>query len=463
MPIEDAAGEVPPASIPSALTPKGRYLILVVAFLGWLCAGLHNQITQQVARPAAIDLMTQSGELDGLRYRELSKQAKANKDAAPLSSADSETLKQGNTLVGRWFAWIQCAFLFGAAAGGLWFGWLGDRIGRSKAMASSILTYSVLSGATGLAQTPEQFWGLWFFACAGVGGMWPNGVALVAEVWSGMSRPVVAGVFGVAANVGIFLMATITRAVEITPDDWRWALFVGAAPVVLGLFALVAVPESPRWLAARALPPANVAGAAISESVFRPPLLSVTVIAILLATIPIVGGWGTANWMNPWADEYGAAQSPPDRSLQPRMAQARSFTGMAGSLLGGLITSLVGRRLTYFLVSLASLSLAQFIFWRLVPTDPWFMISVSALGFVSGIYFGWLPLCLPELFPTRVRSTGAGVGFNFGRILTGVMLFAAGTVMHLFGGDYPHTSAASRACCSSWACWASGLCRTRKR
>ena len=71
-----------------------------------------------------------------------------------------------------------------------------------------------------------------------------------------------------------------------------------------------------------------------------------------------------------------------------------------------------------------------------MPTDRLFLFWVAALGFVSGIYFGWLPLFLPELFPTRVRSTGAGVSFNFGRILTAVTIFATGALQQLFAGDY---------------------------
>jgi hypothetical protein len=71
-----------------------------------------------------------------------------------------------------------------------------------------------------------------------------------------------------------------------------------------------------------------------------------------------------------------------------------------------------------------------------VPTDPSFLLWVAALGFFSGVYFGWLPLCLPELFPTRARSTGAGVSFNFGRIVTAVTVFATGALTELFGGDY---------------------------
>ena len=72
----------------------------------------------------------------------------------------------------------------------------------------------------------------------------------------------------------------------------------------------------------------------------------------------------------------------------------------------------------------------------MVPTDSSFLWWVSALGIFNGIYFGWLPFCLPELFPTRVRSAGAGVSFNFGRILTAVTVFATGTLMGYFKGDY---------------------------
>jgi SHS family sialic acid transporter-like MFS transporter len=417
---------------PSPLSLSGRILVLSVAFLGWLCAGLHMAITQLTGQPAAIDLLARSGELNESRYHALIKEART----ASLAEADQQQLERDKAVVGQWFAWAQCSFLFGAAAGGFVFGRLGDRMGRSKAMAASIVTYSALAAAASMAQTPGQFCALWFLACTGVGGIWPNGVALVSEAWSSVSRPALAGVIGTAANIGLFLMNTIAAQIAITPDDWRWAPLVGATPLVLGIFAFFFVPESPRWLAAREAAGAEREAGAREPSVFRPPLLRVTLVAILLATIPIIGGWGTSNWMNPWADEAGAALQPPDLRLKARMGQVRALIGILGSFLGGWIASRVGRRPTYFLVSLASLAFAQYIFWRLVPTDPSFMFWVGALGFVSGIYFGWLPLCLPELFPTRVRSTGAGVGFNFGRIVTAVLLFAAGALMQFFAGDY---------------------------
>ena len=397
-------------------------------------------ITQLVGNPAATNLLARTGQLDVAKYQALSKLAPkkgAEKSTKPeLADGDLAQWKQWKSLIARWFAWYQCAFLFGAATGGLLFGRLGDWIGRAKAMSLSILTYSVMAGAAYAAQSPEQLLVLWFLACTGVGGMWPNGVALVSEAWSGMSRPMVAGVIGTSANIGIFLFSTLATYVKITPGEWRWVMLVGACPLVLGLFSLLVVPESPRWLATRHEESGRQSAGGANWEIFRPPLLKITLVGILLATIPIIGGWGTANFMIPWADAAGEAAIPPNPYLKAQVNQARAVTGIVGSLIGGWIASYVGRRRAYFLVSLMCLLIAQYTFWFVVPTDRSFLYWVAGLGFFSGIYFGWLPLFLPELFPTRVRSTGAGVSFNFGRIATAVTVFATGMLAEYFAGDY---------------------------
>ncbi len=422
-----------------ALSPAGRYLILVCAFLGWLCAGFHLAITSLAMQPAAIDLLARTGVIDGARFKALNQQASRKAATAlnsTLSEDDSQQLSHWKDVVKSWFSWYQCAFLFGAASGGLLFGRLGDRYGRAHAMAFSILTYSLMSAAAAMAQDPWQLLVLWYLACTGVGGMWPNGVALVSEVWSSVSRPLVAGVIGTSANIGIFLFATLAAQVAITPDSWRWVMWVGAAPVILGLFSLFVVPESPQWLAARR---DHVPGATQRTSpweVFQGSLRNITLVGILLATIPMIGAWGSANWMVPWADDAGNAATPPNPNLKAYVQQARSLTGIVGSLLGGWIGSVLGRRFAYFIVSLAALAISQYTFWRVVPTDGDFLYWVAALGFFSGIYFGWLPLFLPELFPTKVRSTGAGVSFNFGRILTAVTVFTTGVLTRYFSSDY---------------------------
>lgn len=428
-----------------ALSSTGRYVILVCAFLGWLCAGFHLAITSLAMKPAAADLLIQTGTLNGPHYRELltlAKKSKTDPNAPPLSPEDQAKLKAYDSQIAGWFAWCQCAFLFGAASGGLLFGRLGDRWGRSRAMALSILTYSVLSAATSTAQEMWQLLALWFLACTGVGGMWPNGVALVSEAWSSLSRPMAAGIIGTSANIGIFMLSTLSAYIPITDTSWRWIFLVGAAPVVLGLFALFFVPESPHWLATRR--EKSVDGKVRDDTwqVFSRPWLGTTLVGILLATVPLIGGWGSANWMVPWAD----SMIPPNPTLKANVQQYRSITGIVGSLLGGWIGSHLGRRRAYFLVSLAALMIAQYTFWFVVPSDRDFLYWVAALGFFSGIYFGWLPLFLPELFPTRIRSTGAGVCFNFGRILTAVTIFLTGFLTTYFKSDYAQMGRVTSLC-----------------
>lgn len=424
------------------LTPTGRYIVLICAFLGWFCAGFHLAITTIAMQPAATHLLERTGQLDVARFQALNKLApkKGAKPAATsaMSAEDKQQLEEWNARVARWNAWLVCAFLFGAATGGLVFGRIGDKIGRSKSMALSILTYSSMAAAASFAQSPAQLLVLWYLACTGVGGMWPNGVALVSEAWSSLSRAAAAGVIGTSANIGIFLVSTIAAYKPVTVGDWRWIFWIGAAPMVLGLFSLFAVPESPRWLAARKEMSDGQTTPASTWEVFHPPLLRITVVGIFLATIPLFGGWGSANWMVPWAGQVGDAMTPPNPLLKANVSQARSMTGIVGSLLGGWIGSIVGRRRAYFMASVLCLASAQYTFWFLVPTDASFLFWVGALGFFSGIFFGWLPLFLPELFPTRVRSTGAGVSFNFGRILTAITVFASGALIHseFIRGDY---------------------------
>ncbi len=209
------------------------------------------------------------------------------------------------TLGGDWFARFTAALMLGAAVGGIFLGSLGDRIGRTRALGISILFYSVFAGLGALVRTQEQMLVLRFMVGLGVGGVWPNAVALAAECWPDKSRPVVAGLMGAALNAGILMLSQVARTWHITPESWRWIFWLAAAPAVLGLLVLFALPESPLWLAARAarssLPPkgerAGVKGQPTNQplrELFRPPLLRLTIIGILLGSIPMVGAWAAS-------------------------------------------------------------------------------------------------------------------------------------------------------------------------
>jgi MFS transporter, SHS family, sialic acid transporter len=401
-----------PDSIPE-LTTGQRYL---AAFLGWMFAGLEIALFVLIHRPAMVDLMTVEG-----------------------------TTTINEAVVQQWFAWYQAAFLFGAASGGWWFGILGDRIGRTRSLSLSILCYSIFTGVSYWGTSPLELLVWRFLACHGIGGAWPNTVALVAEAWPAASRPFLAGLLGTAANVGQVLIGLIGLNWDVTVASWRWVLIVGALPGLLGAWCWRGVPESRKWLASRGKQALSQAGPL--RELFRPPLRSRTLIGILLGAVPVMGTAANAQWVIPWADQVAAQKSAAlkeqgvivqkaDPKSKARTQIARSGGAVIGSLLGGILATLLGRRTTYFVISLLSLVASLTVFGTMQPGDPWFYTAAFAFGLVGVIYFGWLPLYLPELFPTHVRATGTGISFNTGRSLAACVTLGTAAFVGWFGGNY---------------------------
>jgi MFS transporter, SHS family, sialic acid transporter len=328
----------------------------------------------------------------------------------------------------------------GAAAGGALFGWWGDRAGRVKAMAASILCYSAITGVGYFANTPEQLLVLRFFACLGIGGMWPTGVALVAEALPRVSRPMAAGLIGTAANVGFLILGLAMLYHPIKPESWRWLLLLGATPVILGCAVWAWLPESPQWTAQKQDATAQPSLAPLVE-IFRPPLLRLTTLGILLGTIPLLGGWASGQRLVPWAGQVGEHSGAGDLKAVTQTVWACG--AVLGSLLGGWVASSIGRRLSYFVMSLGSLLLSIYTFLKLSPTGPEFRWAAFGLGFIGTMFFGWLPYFLPELFPTRVRATGIGVSYNFGRILSAIAVLSSTALSASFHGDIARMGAAT--------------------
>ncbi|MBC7820480.1 MAG: MFS transporter, partial [Planctomycetaceae bacterium] len=180
-------------------------MALTAAFLGWMFDGMEMGIFPLVARPALQEMQTRSGIT-------------------------------GEQFVQNWMGIVTALFLLGAACGGLIFGWLGDRVGRVKAMTWSILCYSIFTGCGYFATEPWHLGFFRFIAALGMGGEWALGVALVMECWPEKLRPLMAGLIGAAANFGYALIATIAILFPITPTSWRWVMMVGAAPALLTFF-----------------------------------------------------------------------------------------------------------------------------------------------------------------------------------------------------------------------------------
>lgn len=419
-----------------------RRTMLIAAFLAWMFAGLENSLFILIHRQMMLELL------------------------------GPETPEK---LITEWFAWFQSAFLFGAAAGGWIFGMLGDRLGRTRAMALSVACYAGLTLSCYFVHDVYLMWALRFTACLGFGGAWPNAVALVSEAWPSASRPLMAGVMGTAANVGFVILGVIGYTFAITSDNWRWTMLVGASPLLLAAWIFIAVPESSRWMAARSAVRESKGKSPVIE-VFQPPLLYRTLLGISLGAIPVIGTAANANWVVPWTDQYEADaarknelaaalsaaglvvsdQASIDKAshekplTKPKKADPRkkaltqiqrSSGAIVGSLLGGVIASLVGRRLSYFLISLATFAVSSFLFTQLNPHHALFPYVTFLLGLFGVTYFGWLPLFLPELFPTHVRSTGTGISFNTGRVIAACVVLLTAFRMELFEGDYAQVGA----------------------
>lgn len=345
-------------------------------------------------------------------------------------------------LGGQWFAWFTAALMLGAAVGGSLLGNLGDRIGRARAMGVSILFYSAFAGLGAFVQSCEQMLFLRFMVGLGVGGMWPNGVALVAECWPNTSRPTVSGILGAGINVGILGLSQLGRFYPITPDSWRWIFGIAAIPAVLGVVVLAVLPESPKWLALR--------GATKNPGVplrvlFQGDLLRPTMIGILLASVPLIGAWAGSKWMIPWADKVAGATEP---GYKAATQQWWAIGATLGSFLGAPMAAWLGRRKSYFLISLGAAALTWSMFKLTAPLEASFLPVVFAQGLVATLFFGWLPLYLPELFPTHVRATGAGLAMNIGRFATAGGVLAAGSLFSWFGSSY---SAIGAACAMVYA------------
>ncbi|MEN9675640.1 MAG: hypothetical protein RIS76_1536 [Verrucomicrobiota bacterium] len=348
-------------------------------------------------------------------------------------------------LGGDWFARFTAALMLGAALGGIFLGNLGDRIGRTRALGVSVLFYSVFAGLGAFVKTQEQMLILRFLVGLGVGGVWPNAVALAAECWPDKSRPIIAGLMGAALNGGILVLSQIARTWHITPESWRWIFRLAAVPAVLGVLALTVVSESPLWLASRNARRKNEtpgSGAPRSASalreLLRPPLLRLTLMGILLGSIPMVGAWAASKWMIPWADKVGGATEAGYKAITQGWW---ALGAVLGSFTGAQVASWLGRRRAYAIISAGATVLTSLMFLGTAPLQASFLPIVFAQGFVATLFFGWLPLYLPELFPTHVRAAGSGIAYNVGRFATALGVLAAGALFAVMGGSYPKVGA----------------------
>jgi MFS family permease len=416
MQTETAKGPTAMTGTRTSLSGNGKWLALSAAILGWMFDGLEMGLFPLVARPAMMELMEGAGP----------------------------------GAIGPWIGNIHALFLIGAAFGGVVFGWLGDRIGRTKAMMWSVLAYSIFSGMCAFATAPWHIGTFRFLAALGMGGEWALGVALVSEVFPNKSRPFMAGLIGAAANVGFLMVALLSLGLNsvvasltgffsailpasmaealVANGAWRLLFLMGAMPALLTFFIRVFVPESELWKNVHEKQARKVS----VQEIFRPGLLKHTVLGSLLGAVALLGTWGSVQWIPAWGHKLSNGQAGVRETLQICSA----LGAIVFTLLAALLADRFNRKVVYLTMSVLSLGACAVLF-RL-PMEYGFGLQfwTFLVGGLTASFYGWLPLYLPELFPTRLRATGSGFAFNSGRILAAGGAVISGSLLAAYNGDF---------------------------
>jgi MFS family permease len=330
--------------------------------------------------------------------------------------------------------------LLAAAAGGLAFGVIADRYGRTRALMASVLIYAVFTAACGLAHSFVQLAVFRILLGLGMGGEWASGASLVAETWPPEHRGKALGLVQSSWAIGYALAAAVA-AIVMPIGGWRAVFFVGVAPAFLTLWIRRSVEEPKAWTEAR-VDASAVQHGGMGE-LFRGSLLRLTVALTLMNACCLFAWWG----FNLWVPAY----------LSLPVAQggigltARAMSGFViamqvgmwfGYVTFGYVSDAVGRKRTYvvYLVVAAGLMLLYG-----ATRSPVVLLCLGPFVafFATGYYTGFAAVT-SEVYETRIRSTGQGFTYNVGRVASAMAPFTVGSLAqtHGFGAPFGVSAAA---------------------
>ena len=326
--------------------------------------------------------------------------------------------------------------LASSAIGGALFGWLADRVGRTRALTASIAVYSGATAACGLAQTVEQlaFWRV--VLGLGMGGEWATGAALVAETWPAEHRGKALGVMQSAWAVG-YAGAAAVNALVLPIWGWRGVFFAGLAPALLTLWIRRSVEESPLWLEGRAH------RAATPVRHVRGRLLRLAVIVAAMNAATMFAWWGLFTWIPAYlarpAAEGGAGLSLVRTSAWIILMQAGMWLGYVSY---GFLSDRFGRRRTYVAYLLIAALLVPL--YGATRNAAALLALGPLVAFFGTGYFSGFGAVTAEIFPTAIRATAQGVTYNVGRGLSALAPITVGALSahHGLGAAFSITSGA---------------------
>ncbi|MCP9464712.1 MAG: MFS transporter [Nitrospira sp.] len=380
----------------SGVTPY-QWLVLFVAWLGWVFDAMDATIYAIVLHPALHELLSTT--------------------QGPPSPDQ----------IGWYGGMIFSIFLIGWAIGGITFGVLADRFGRTKVLIATILIYAIFTGAAALSETWWHLALFRFLTALGIGGEWAAGASIVAETWPEEKRAKAAGLLQSAWAVGFFLAAGLNLILK--GSSWRALFVVGVLPAFVALLVRWWLKEPERWHQARRHPSFSL------SAIFQGQLRRATVVGSTLAFVAVFGLWGATNWAPVLVRE-----TPEVKHLEQAAVSAHvSYAIMAlngGALFGylsfGPLADRFGRRPIFAFMCLGSLVMLP-VTYLLPESYVGLLLFLPILGFFNNGIFSGFPIYLPELYPTQLRATGSGFCFNAGRVLASISPFLTGWLVTLMG------------------------------
>jgi MFS family permease len=375
-----------------------QWHVLLVAWLGWVFDAMDATIYAIVLHPALHELLH--------------------------STSGPPTTEQ----IGWYGGIIFSIFLIGWSIGGITFGILADRYGRTKVLIATIIIYALFTGAAALSHNWWELAIYRFITALGIGGEWAAGAAIVAETWSEEKRAKAAGILQSAWAVGFFLAAAFNLMLK-DAYGWRGLFLVGILPAFVALLVRWWVKEPDRWT--RALEQKTIP----LTTIFQGNLRRATFAGSALAFVAVFGLWGSTNWAPTLIRELPDLQGQDSATLTKDVSYAIMALN-AGAIFGylgfGPMADRFGRRPVFAFMCLGSLIMLP-VTYLLPSTYVGVLILLPILGFFNNGIFSGFPIYLPELYPTRLRATGAGFCFNAGRILASASPFMTGWLVTTLG------------------------------
>jgi MFS family permease len=314
-----------------------------------------------------------------------------------------------------------------SAVGGVMFGWLADRIGRTRALMASIVWYSVCTAACGLAQSVQQLALCRALLGFGFGGEWAIGAALVAETWPAEHRGKALGFMQSAWAVG-YAAAALVNAIVLPRWGWRAVFFAGVLPALATVWIRRSVSEPAIWRAASG----NGKTDRSLRVLFQGQLGRVTWIVAAMNAATMFAWWGLFTWIPSY---LGRAVSDGGAGLSILRTSTWIILMQVGMWLGyvtfGFVADAIGRKRTYVAYLLAAAALVPM---YAATRNPAALLALGpVVAFFGTGYFSGFGAVSAELFPTAIRATAQGLTYNLGRGVSALAPFVVGTLAAAWG------------------------------